>query len=384
MNVTTIGIDLAKSVFQFHGIDAAGEVIFRKKLRRSAVLDFLRDLPPCLIGLEACATGHFWAREISALGHEARLIPPSYVKPYVKRQKNDAADAEAICEAVTRSNMRFVPIKSAERQGVLMLHRSRDLLMRQRTMTLNAVRAHLAEFGIITAQGPHKILALIRAIQAGEVPGLPQIAAAAVESLATQLDNLAGEIRRLERRLWPGTVQTRLVSVSRPSPAWASSPQQLWPLACPTPPSSGAGDSSRLSSAWCHARTRLAAKTVSAGYPRWAMVICAGFLSSAPPRWFGAPAATHRRQGSGCEACLSASPREWLPWLSPTKPPVSPGPCSHVARPIGRRRQHKRHQSQGRRRISSPRHAVRANVSDDDQRGRYQENPRWCRGFKAR
>jgi transposase len=201
MNITTIGIDLAKSVIQLHGVDARGEVVFRRKLRRSAVLDFLRDLPPCLIGLEACATAHFWGREISALGHEVRLIPPAYVKPYVRRQKNDAADAEAICEAVTRPHMRFVPIKSAERQGVLMLHRARDLLMRQRTMTLNAVRAHLAEFGIITAQGPHKILALITAIQAGEVPGLPQIAAVALESLATQLDNLAGEIRRLDRRL---------------------------------------------------------------------------------------------------------------------------------------------------------------------------------------
>src|SRR6056300_271291 len=143
MNVTTIGIDLAKSVFQLHGVDAQGKVVFRKKLRRSAVLDFLRDLPPCLIGLEACATGHFWAREISALGHEARLIPPVYVKPYVKRQKNDAADAEAICEAVTRPNMRFVPIKTVEQQAVLVLHRSRDLLMRQRTMILNALRAHL-------------------------------------------------------------------------------------------------------------------------------------------------------------------------------------------------------------------------------------------------
>ncbi len=201
MNVTTIGIDLAKSVFQLHGIDAAGEVIFRKKLRRSAALDFLRDLPSCRIGLEACATAHFWAREIGALGHDVQLIPPAYVKPYVKRQKNDAADAEAICEAVSRPNMRFVPVKSAERQSVLMLHRTRDLLMRQRTMTLNAVRAHLAEFGIITAQGPHKILTLIRAIQAGEVPGLPQIAAAALESLAAQLDHLAGEIRRLERQL---------------------------------------------------------------------------------------------------------------------------------------------------------------------------------------
>lgn len=201
MNLTTIGIDLAKSVFQLHGIDADGEVVLRKKLRRSAVLDFLRDLSPCLIGLEACATSHFWSREISALGHDVRLIPPAYVKPYVKRQKNDAADAEAICEAVTRPNMRFVPIKSAERQGVLMLHRTRDLLMRQRTMTLNAVRAHLAEFGIITAQGPHKLLALIRAIRTGEVPGLPEIAGAALEGLATQLDNLAGEIHKLERQL---------------------------------------------------------------------------------------------------------------------------------------------------------------------------------------
>ena len=201
MNVTTIGIDLAKSVFQLHGIDCAGEVIFRKKLRRSGVLDFLGDLRPCLIGLEACATAHFWAREIGALGHDVRLIPPTYVKPYVKRQKNDAADAEAICEAVTRPSMRFVPVKGAERQGVLMLHRTRDLLMRQRTMTLNAARGHLAEFGIITAQGPHRILTLIRAIRAGEVPGLPEIAATALESLATQLGNLASEIQRLERQL---------------------------------------------------------------------------------------------------------------------------------------------------------------------------------------
>jgi transposase len=201
MNVTTIGIDLAKSVFQLHGVDADGGIVFRRKLRRSAVLDYLRDLSPCLIGLEACATAHFWAREIGALGHDVRLIPPAYVKPYVKRQKNDVADAEAICEAVTRPNMRFVPVKSADRQGVLMLHRTRDLLMRQRTMTLNAVRAHLAEFGIITAQGPHKILALIRAIRTGELPGLPEIARAALESLATQLDTLASEVRRLEHQL---------------------------------------------------------------------------------------------------------------------------------------------------------------------------------------
>jgi transposase len=210
MKVTTIGIDLAKSVFQLHGVDAESEVVFRKKLRRSGVLDFLRDLPPCLIGLEACATAHFWAREIGALGHEVRMIPPAYVKPYVKRQKNDAADAEAICEAVTRPSMRFVPVKSAERQGVLMLHRTRDLLMRQRTMLLNAARAHLAEFGIVAAQGPHRILTLIRAIQAGDVGGLPQMARAALDSLASQLDALTEEIRRLERRLlvWHRTDET--------------------------------------------------------------------------------------------------------------------------------------------------------------------------------
>lgn len=277
MNVTTIGIDLAKSVFQPQGIDTAGEVIFRKKLRRSAVLEFLRDLPPSRIGLEACATAHFWAREVGALGHYVRLIPPAYVKPYVKRQKNDAADAEAICEAVTRPNMRFVPIKGAERQSVLMLHRTRDLLMRQRTMMLNAVRTHLAEFGIITAQGPHKILTLIRAIQTGEVRGLPQIAATALDSLAIQLDCLTGEIRRLERQLmaWHRTDETsrRLET----TPAWASSPPQPCLPACRTLPSSKQVASSRPSLAWFRARTHPAAWTASAGYRRWATAICAGF-----------------------------------------------------------------------------------------------------------
>jgi transposase len=217
MNVTTIGVDLAKTVFQLHGVDARGEVVFRRKLRRSTVLDFLRDLPPCLVGLEACATAHFWGREIGALGHEVRLIPPAYVKPYVRRQKNDAADAEAICEAVTRPHMRFVPVKSAERQGVLMLHRARDLLMRQRTMTLNAVRAHLAEFGIIAAQGPHKLLSLVGAIEAGDGPNLPPMAQTALTSLATQLATLTDEIRQLEGRLlaWHRADETsrRLASI---------------------------------------------------------------------------------------------------------------------------------------------------------------------------
>ena len=201
MHITTLGIDLAKSVFQLHGIDADGAVALQKKLRRGAVLNFLSKLEPCLVGMEACATSHYWAREIAALGHAVRLIPPAYVKPYVKRQKNDAADAEAICEAVTRPNMRFVPIKSAEQQGVLVLHRSRDLLMRQRTMILNAIRAHMAEFGIVAAQGPRKVMELVARLRAGEEEILPEIARSALLALAAQLDSLALEIRTIDHRL---------------------------------------------------------------------------------------------------------------------------------------------------------------------------------------
>src|SRR6202142_3852022 len=146
--VTTIGLDIAKSVFLVHGVDAAGHVALRQKLSRSRVLEFFAKLPRCLVGIEACASSHYWARELIRLGHEVRLMPAAYVKPYVKRGKNDAADAEAICEAVARPTMRFVPVKSAEQQSVLMLHRTRDLLVRQRTMLVNALRGHLAELGI--------------------------------------------------------------------------------------------------------------------------------------------------------------------------------------------------------------------------------------------
>ncbi len=145
----TIGVDLAKKVFQVHGVDAEGGVIFRRRLRRGQVLPFFKKQPPCLVGMEACATSHHWARQIEALGHQVHLMPPRYVKPYVKRNKNDMADAEAICEAVTRPTMRFVEIKTRDQQSVLMLHRTRHLFVRQRTTLINALRAHLAEFGIV-------------------------------------------------------------------------------------------------------------------------------------------------------------------------------------------------------------------------------------------
>ena len=153
MQVSTIGVDLAKNVFQVHGVDSAGKVVVSRQLRRKQVIDFFRKISPCLVGMEACGTAHYWAREISKLGHSVRLMPPSYVKGYVKRSKSDAADAAAICEAVTRPSMRFMPIKSADQQALLMLHRTRDLLIRQRTQLINALRAHLAEFGLIAEMG---------------------------------------------------------------------------------------------------------------------------------------------------------------------------------------------------------------------------------------
>jgi transposase len=152
-SITTIGLDIAKSVFQVHGVDAEGNVILRRQLKRRYVLAFFQKVPPCLVGIEACASSHHWSRELQALGHAVRLMPPAYVKPYVKRQKNDAADAEAICEAVTRANMRFVATKTPEQQSCLMLHRTRHLFIRQQTAVINAIRAHLAEFGIVAPVG---------------------------------------------------------------------------------------------------------------------------------------------------------------------------------------------------------------------------------------
>jgi Transposase len=174
-DITTIGLDLAKNVFQVHAVDEAGNVVVRKRLRRGQVLAFFAGIPSCLVGLEACATAHHWARELVALGHEARLMPPNYVKAYVKRNKHDVADAEAICEAVSRPSMRFVPLKTAEQQSALMMHRARDLLIRQRTMLVNALRGHLAEFGLIEAQGLHKVTRLITIVMDemdGRVPDI--------------------------------------------------------------------------------------------------------------------------------------------------------------------------------------------------------------------
>jgi transposase len=198
MQTSTIGIDLAKNVFQVHGVDVAGKVALTKKLRRSQVLALFETLPPCLIGMEACATAHHWARELEALGHDVRLMPASYVKAYVKRGKNDAADAAAICEAVTRPSMRFVPIKSVEQQAALMLHRARDLLIRQRTQLINALRAHLAELGMVAATGRDGVKKLIAIVAGGTEQQLPGPMREALQALIAQLEALQQQIGKLE------------------------------------------------------------------------------------------------------------------------------------------------------------------------------------------
>ena len=172
MQAITMGLDLAKHWFQVHGVDAAGKIAVKRRLRRAEVVEFFRGQESCLVGMEACATAHHWARELIALGHEVKLMPPAYVKAYVKRNKNDAADAAAICEAVTRPSMRFVPVKDVDQQAVLMMHRARNLLIRQRTMAVNALRAHLAEFGVVAPQGLRHVECLVAAIEEKKA-GLP-------------------------------------------------------------------------------------------------------------------------------------------------------------------------------------------------------------------
>ena len=198
MEITTIGLDIAKRVFQAHGVNAAGRAVLRRKLNRGEVLDFFRTLPPCLVGIEACGTAHHWAREIQALGHDVRLMPASYVKPYVKRGKTDAADAEAICEAVTRPTMRFVPVKTPEQQAVLMLHRTRDLLVRQRTMLVNALRGHMAELGLTAPQGISKVADLVAMLMGEDEKAMPVLARQALRGLAAELETLGERIEAVE------------------------------------------------------------------------------------------------------------------------------------------------------------------------------------------
>ena len=201
MDVTTIGIDLAKHVFQVHAVDAAGSVVVRRALRRAQVLSFFAKLSPCLVGMEACGTSHHWARKLSALGHTVKMMPPAYVKAYVKRGKTDAADAEAICEAVTRPTMRFVPIKSREQQAALSMHRARNLLVKQRTQSVNMMRGLLAEFGINIPEGLERALTMAREVLEGQAPDVPAAAVKIIFALSQQSLDTHSHVREIDRAL---------------------------------------------------------------------------------------------------------------------------------------------------------------------------------------
>jgi len=281
--VTTIGLDIAKSVFQVHGVDAAGQVVVRRQLKRRYVLAFFEKLPPCLIGIEACASSHHWSRELQALGHKVRLMPPAYVRPYVKRQKNDAADAEAICEAVTRANMRFVETKTPEQQSCLMLHRTRHLFIRQQTAVINAIRAHLAEFGIVAPVGRNGVEELLGVVADASDKRLPEIARACLAALGAQLRMLKAQILEFDRMIKPGTDPTRrasgsmrfLVSVRR----WP----RLWSPALLIRGRSDQEETSRPGSGSCRSNTRAAARTSSAVSASKAIATCV--VCSPPARW---------------------------------------------------------------------------------------------------
>ena len=206
--VTVLGIDIGKNVFHLIGLDKRGAIVLRQKLSRGQLEARLANMPPCLVGMEACGSAHYWARELKAMGHEVLLMPPAYTKPYVKRGKNDAVDADACCEAMSRPGMRFVPIKSAEQQATLMLHKTRELLVKQRTMSVNALRSHLSEFGIIAAKGIGRIDELLELAEKGAT--LPNAAKAAVKVLAQALEGLDKAIDDLEDEITSAHAQNEM------------------------------------------------------------------------------------------------------------------------------------------------------------------------------
>jgi transposase len=263
--VTTIGLEIAKSVFPVHGVGARGRVVLRKRLSRAKVLAFFANLPRCRIGLEACGGGHHWARELTRLGHDARLMAPQYVKAYVKTHKHDAADAEACCEAVQRPGMRFVPIKSEGQQATLMRHRVRDQLVGQRTATINALRGHLAALGIVAAQRQSGVRQLRAALGAVEDDRIPPLAREVLQVLTAQRRELAARIADLDRRLIALTRTDETCRSLVAVPGVGPVIPRPWSPPCPTRRPSARGAISRRGSAWFRGSTVPAASLGSSG-----------------------------------------------------------------------------------------------------------------------
>jgi len=322
--VTTIGLDLAKAVFQVHGVDQAGVVTLRRAVRRSQLLSFFAKLPPCLVGMEACATAHYWARAIAKLGHEVRLIPRAYAKAYVRRNKNDPADAAAICEAVSRPSMRFVTIKTEVQQAAAGIHKVREMLVKQRTMLINTLRGLMAEFGIVVAEGPRHVGELV-AILAD--PADRRIPNPLHEGLLAIVETLGGLQRRIE------IVEKRIVGWGRDSqtcrhlitiPGYGPIPRfrggrlcpARWPRWSSTLRALRAGGTSLHRSVWCRGRTGPVARSSLVRSANAVTAICAGSWSMAQCRC--CPASAPRRI-PGWRNCLPASRVRSPPARSPTK-----------------------------------------------------------------
>lgn len=303
----TIGLDLAKSVLQVHGVGSEGRVVLRRQLRRSQVLAFFDRLGPCLVGMEACSGAHHWARELTRLGHEVRLMPPAYVKAYVKRRKTDQADAEAICEAVTRPTMRFVPVKSVERQAALLDHKARDFLVRQRTQTVNAIRAHLGEFGIVVAKGIHNLDRLLEA--ARDVP----------EAARPALGLLAGQLGDLEERIEAATARITAAQKTDPLARRLATIPGLSPIAssafAATTPDVAAFRSARDYTAWLGLTPRAHS---SGGKERLGRISKAGNRYLRRLLYLGAIARISARRGRRA-AKLEGAP-DWLDRMLARKP----------------------------------------------------------------
>jgi transposase len=301
--IATIGLDIAKSVFQVHGVDAAGQAIIRRQLKRRYVLAFFQKLPPCLVGIEACASSHHWSRELKALGHTVRLMPPAYVKPYVKRQKNDAADAEAICEAVTRVNMRFVPTKTAEQQSCLMLHRTRQLFIRQQTSVINAIRAHLAEFGIVAPVGRKGVDELLDVVADPSDKRVPEVARMCLAALGAQLHRIKEQILAFDRMItaWhrSNEVSRRLDAVPGVGPMLATA---LVPALLTQRPSDQ-GATSRPGSGWCRSSTQAGVRTGSVVSASKAIAICGACLQPARSPSSVTPRSMAQNTGPGSRHC---------------------------------------------------------------------------------
>ena len=323
--VSTIGLDIAKSVFQVHGVDGAGAVMIRKRISRAKLVEYFGELPPCLVGIEACPSAHHWGRELQRLGHTVKLMPPSYVKAYLKRSKNDANDAAAICEAVTRPSMRFVPIKTKEQQTALMLHRARQLLVRQRTMLSNALRGHLAELGIVSAKGRNGTGELLKFIADGADNRIAPETRAILDVMARQYSAIKTEILSIDKNILAlhGSCEAsrRLAEIPGIGPIVA------------TALVAEIGDwktfsSGRSLAAWIGLvpkQPRPAERTDSAVSPSKAIDICDGCSSPAPWPSSGMHGST-ARSDSGLRVSWSAGRSRLLPLRSPTRLHGWPGP----------------------------------------------------------